>query len=222
MIDLIMSLLPGLPTSLSLTLCALLIAFLLALFLTIILSLKTAIFSAIIQGYITRYLPALLWLVQFFLIYYGPGQFPAIKEYPALWALISTPWVCALLALALNSAAYSTLLFHGAVKAIPKASWQSCQALGMSNYQTLRIILPYALKRALSSYSNEVILIFKSTSLASTITLLEIMGYSQQIFGQTYNVDVFIAAGIIYLCVNGILTLLMRWLEQYTLSFEKI
>lgn len=48
------------------------------------------------------------------------------------------------------------------------------------------------------------------------------MGYSQQIFGQTYDADVFIAAGIIYLCVNGILTLLMRWLEQYALSFEKI
>ncbi|WGO82783.1 arginine ABC transporter permease ArtM [Arsenophonus apicola] len=220
MIDLIISLLPGLPTSLSLTVCALLIAFLLALFLTIILSLKTAIFSSIIKGYITLFTGTPL-LVQFFLIYYGPGQFPALRDYPALWTLISTPWICALLALALNSAAYSTLLFHGAVKAIPKTSWQACQALGMSNYQTLRIILPYALKRALSSYSNEVILIFKSTSLASTITLLEIMGYSQQIFGQTYNVDVFIAAGIIYLSVNGILTLLMRWLEQYALSFEK-
>ncbi|HGJ5875746.1 MAG TPA: arginine ABC transporter permease ArtM [Arsenophonus sp.] len=220
MIYLIISLLPGLPTSLSLTFCALLIAFLLALFFTIILSLKTAIFSSIIQVYLTLFTGTPL-LVQFFLIYYGPGQFPVLKQYPAFWALISTPWFCAMIALALNSAAYSTLLFHGAVKAIPKATWQSCQALGMTNQQTLRIIIPYALKRALSSYSNEVILIFKSTSLASTITLLEIMGYSQQVFGQTYNVDVFIAAGIIYLGVNGILTLLMRWLEQYLLSFEK-
>ena len=220
MIYLIISLLPGLLTSLSLTFCALLIAFLLALFFTIILSLKTAIFSSIIKGYLTLFTGTPL-LVQFFLIYYGPGQFPVLKQYPAFWALISTPWFCAMIALALNSAAYSTLLFHGAVKAIPKATWQSCQALGMANQQTLRIIIPYALKRALSSYSNEVILIFKSSSLASTITLLEIMGYSQQVFGQTYNVDVFIAAGIIYLGVNGILTLLMRWLEQYLLSFEK-
>lgn len=220
MIDLIISLLPGLPTSLSLTLGALLIAFLLALCLTIILSLKITIFSFLIQVYITLFTGTPL-LVQFFLIYYGPGQFLSLREHHTLWALISTPWICALLALALNSAVYSTLLFYGAIKAIPKTSWQACLALGMSNHQTMRIILPYALKRALSSYSNEVILIFKSTSLASTITLLEIMGYSQQIFGQTYNVDVFIAAGIIYLSVNGILTLLMRLLEKYALAFEK-
>ena len=56
---------------------------------------------------------------------------------------------------------FDTAVLHGAVKAIPKGQWQSCQALGMSQKQTMRIILPYAFKRALSSYSNEVVLIFK-------------------------------------------------------------
>lgn len=220
MIDLVISLLPGLSTSLSLTLCALLIAFFLALFLTIILSLNTVIFSSIIQFYITLFTGTPL-LVQFFLIYYGPGQFSALRECTTLWTWISTPWICAMLTLALNSAAYSTLLFYGAVKAIPKTSWQSCQALGMSNQQPLLIILPYAFRRVLSSYSNEVILTSKSTSLASTITLLDIMGYSQQIFAQTYDIDIFLAAGIIYLCINSILILFMRYFERYTLSFEK-
>lgn len=137
-----------------------------------------------------------------------------------LWEFISTPWVCAMLALALNSAAYSTLLFHGAVKAIPSGQWQSCQALGMSKMQTMRIILPYAFKRSLSSYSNEVVLIFKSTSLASTITMLDVMGYSQLIFGQSWNVMAFVAAGIIYLVVNAILTVLMRLIERKALAFE--
>lgn len=155
-----------------------------------------------------------------FLIYNGPGQFESLKNYPQLWEIISTPWICAMVALALNSAAYSTLLFHGAVKAIPAGQWQSCQALGMSKLQTMRIILPYAFKRALSSYSNEVVLIFKSTSLASTITLLDVMGYSRLVFGQTYDVMVFVAAGIIYLCVNALLTLIMRIIERRALAFE--
>lgn len=219
MIDLIISLLPGLPTSLSLTFSALFVAFILAIVFTLVLSLKTRVISHIVRVYITLFTGTPL-LVQFFLIYNGPGQFESLKNYPQLWEIISTPWICAMVALALNSAAYSTLLFHGAVKAIPAGQWQSCQALGMSKLQTMRIILPYAFKRALSSYSNEVVLIFKSTSLASTITLLDVMGYSRLVFGQTYDVMVFVAAGIIYLCVNALLTLIMRIIERRALAFE--
>ena len=135
--------------------------------------------------------------------------------------MLSQPWLCAMVALALNSAAYTTQLFYGAVKAIPSGQWQSCEALGMSRSQTLRILLPFAFKRALSSYSNEVVLIFKSTSLAYTITLMEVMGYSQQMYGRTYDVMVFGAAGVIYLCVNGLLTLIMRMVERRALAFER-
>lgn len=220
LLDYIVDLLPGLPVSLSLTFAALLVAFMLSVLLTLVLSLKPKILTPLVKGYITLFTGTPL-LVQFFLIYYGPGQFKGLKEYPLLWELMSSPWLCALITLALNSAAYSTLLFYGAVKAIPQGQWQSCQALGMSRGQTMRIILPYAFKRALSSYSNEVVLIFKSTSLASTITLLEVMGYSQRIFGQDYDVMVFVAAGVIYLGVNGCLTLAMRLIEHRALAFER-
>ncbi len=54
------------------------------------------------------------------------------------------------------------------------------------------------------------VLVFKSTSLAYTITLMEVMGHGQLLYGRTYDVMVFGAAGIIYLIVNGLLTLLMR------------
>ncbi len=160
-------------------------------------------------------------LVQIFLIYYGPGQFPTLQEYPALWHLLSEPWLCALIALSLNSAAYTTQLFYGAIRAIPEGQWQSCSALGMSKKDTLAILLPYAFKRSLSSYSNEVVLVFKSTSLAYTITLMEVMGYSQLLYGRTYDVMVFGAAGIIYLVVNGLLTLMMRLIERKALAFER-
>ncbi len=173
------------------------VALVLALVFTIILTLKTPFVVWLVRGYITLFTGTPL-LVQIFLIYYGPGQFPTLQEYPLLWHLLSEPWLCALIALSLNSAAYTTQLFYGAIRAIPEGQWQSCGALGMSKKDTLAILLPYAFKRALSSYSNEVVLVFKSTSLAYTITLMEVMGYSQLLYGRTYDVVVFGAAGVIY------------------------
>ncbi|CCG86782.1 arginine ABC transporter permease ArtM [Erwinia piriflorinigrans] len=213
-------LLKGLHTSLSLTLASLVLALVLALLFTVVLALKVPVLSLITRGYITLFTGTPL-LVQIFLIYYGPGQFPAIQSIPWLWGLLSQPWLCALLALSLNSAAYTTLLFHGAVRAIPSGQWQACAALGMGRKDQLRILLPYALKRALSSYSNEVVLVFKSTSLAYTITLMEVMGHGQLLYGRTYDISVFAAAGVIYLCVNGLLTLLMRMVERRALAFER-
>lgn len=220
MLSYIPDLLQGLHTSLSLTVVSLLVALVLALCFTVVLTLRPQGLTLLVQGYITLFTGTPL-LVQIFLIYYGPGQFAWIRETPWLWSALSQPWLCAMLALALNSAAYSTQLFYGAMRAIPNGQWQSCAALGMSKGQTLRILLPYAFKRALSSYSNEVVLIFKSTSLAYTITLMEVMGYAQQLYGRTYDVMVFGAAGVVYLCVNGLLTLMMRLIERRALAFEQ-
>lgn len=213
-------LMKGLPVSLSLTLCDILIALFLALLFTVIVSLKLPVLTPLVKIYITLFTGTPL-LVQIFLIYYGPGQFAALRAIPWLWSLVSQPWLCAMIALALNSAAYSTQLFTGAMRAIPSGQWQSCSALGMSRAQSLRLLMPFAIKRALSSYSNEVVLVFKSTSLAYTITLMDVMGHGQLMYGRTYDVMVFGAAGIIYLCVNGILTLLMRLVEYRALRFER-
>ncbi|OSN10439.1 arginine transporter permease subunit ArtM [Lonsdalea iberica] len=219
MLDYIPELLKGLHTSITLTVTALIAALFLSLLLTIVLTLKTPLLSLVSRAYITLFTGTPL-LVQIFLIYYGPGQFDAIKQIPWLWSLLSQPWLCAMIALALNSAAYTTQLFYGAVRAIPDGQWQSCAALGMNKRQTLRILLPFAFKRALSSYSNEVVLVFKGTSLAYTITLMDVMGYGQLLYGRTYDVLVFGAAGIVYLCVNGLLTLILRMVERRALAFE--
>ena len=220
MLEFLPELLKGLHTSLTLTIASLVVALVLSLLFTIVLTLKTPVLAQIVRGYITLFTGTPL-LVQIFLIYYGPGQFPSLQNYPLVWQLLSEPWLCAMLALSLNSAAYSTLLFHGAIRAIPDGQWQSCGALGMSKKDTLAILLPYAFKRALSSYSNEVVLVFKSTSLAYTITLMEVMGHGQMLYGRTYDVTVFGAAGLIYLVVNGLLTLMMRLIERKALAFER-
>jgi arginine transport system permease protein len=166
----------GLHTSLTLTIASLIVALILSLLFTIVLTLKTPVLIQIVRGYITLFTGTPL-LVQIFLIYYGPGQFPSLQHYPVIWHLLSEPW--------------------------------------------LAILLPYAFKRALSSYSNEVVLVFKSTSLAYTITLMEVMGHGQLLYGRTYDVMVFGAAGLIYLVVNGLLTLMMRVIERKALAFER-
>lgn len=145
MFEYLPELMKGLHTSLTLTVASLIVALILALIFTIILTLKTPVLVWLVRGYITLFTGTPL-LVQIFLIYYGPGQFPTLQEYPALWHLLSEPWLCALIALSLNSAAYTTQLFYGAIRAIPEGQWQSCSALGMSKKDTLAILLPYAFK----------------------------------------------------------------------------
>ena len=208
------------PSSLLLTVVSLLIAFCLALFLTFLLSMENKWVKRAVNLYLTLFTGTPL-LVQFFLIYAGPGQFQWIIDSP-LWYVLSNAWFCAALALALNSAAYSTQLFHGAVKAIPKGQWESCGALGLNRIQTLKILIPYALKRALPSYSNEIILVFKGTALASTITIMDIMGYARQLYGTEYDaLTIYGIAGGIYLIITGIATLLLRKLEKKVLAFER-
>lgn len=131
MFEYLPELMKGLHTSLTLTVASLIVALILALIFTIILTLKTAGAGVAGAGLYHAVLGTPL-LVQIFLIYYGPGQFPTLQEYPALWHLLSEPWLCALIALSLNSAAYTTQLFYGAIRAIPEGQWQSCSALGMS------------------------------------------------------------------------------------------
>lgn len=210
----------GIGTSLQLTFVALMIAFILAVILTFILSLENQPLKWLVNGFITLFTGTPL-LIQFFLIYSGPGQFEWITQGP-LWHFLSDAWFCAMLALALNSAAYSTLLFHGAVKAIPNGQWETCAALGLNRLDTLKILIPYALKRALPSYSNEIVLVFKGTSLASTITIMDIMGYARQLYGTEYDaLSIYGMAGVIYLVITGIMTLILRRIENKVLAFER-
>ncbi len=219
MFDYLITISQGISTSLILTVASLLIAFILAVILTFLLALENKFISFFVNGFTTLFTGTPL-LIQFFLIYSGPGQFQWLIDSP-LWTLFSSAWFCAILALALNSAAYSTLLFHGAVKAIPKGQWESCQALGLNRLQVLKILIPYALKRSMPSYSNEIVLVFKGTSLASTIAILDIMGYARQLYGMEYDaIGIYGVAGAIYLVITGIMTLGLRMIEKRMLAFE--
>ncbi|WP_066016934.1 arginine ABC transporter permease ArtM [Endozoicomonas atrinae] len=214
-------LLKGLGTTLELTLASLFTGLMLAILFTIVLSLKVRTLNWLVRLQILLFTGTPL-LIQIFLIYYGPAQFDVIKS-SIFWPWLSQPWFCAMLALALNSAAYSTLLFKGAIDAVPKSDWEACMALGMTHRQALlRVILPHAARRALPAYGNEIILVMKGSSLASTITLMDLMGYAARLNAQTYDtLTVFTMAGLIYLAMTGILTLLIRFMEHKALAFSR-
>lgn len=142
-------------------------------------------------------------LVQLFLIYYGAGQFAWLRD-TSLWFILREPMVCAILALSFNTACYTTILLQGAIKSVPQNEIAACEAIGMSKWLAFRrIIFPRALRLALPAYSNEVLMILKGTSLASTITLLDLMGMTQQLIAQTYEpVVLYVIVGIIYLILH--------------------
>ncbi len=153
-------------------------------------------------------------LVQIFLIYYGLGQFEVVRD-SMLWIVLREAYWCAILALTLNTGAYASEILRGAVLSVPHGQVEAARACGMSRWTTFRrIVAPLALRQALPAYGNELILMVKASSLASTITLLEITGIARRLIGQTFAVfEIFIVAGAIYLLLNLAATRAVRWAE---------
>ncbi|WP_421203992.1 arginine ABC transporter permease ArtM [Aeromonas enteropelogenes] len=215
----LVTLLGGLLTTLELTLFSLLLGITLALLMTWVLERRIPLATQLVQLWVLIFTGTPL-LIQIFLIYYGPGQFEWLKQSP-LWPLLKQPWFCAVLALGLNTAAYSTRLFKGALDAIPAGEVEACRALGFSAGQTLWMKVRHAARRLVPAYSNEVILVLKGSSLASTITIMDIMGLAQCLNAQTYDtLAVFGVAGALYLTMNGLLTIGFRWCERRALAFQ--
>ena len=155
-------------------------------------------------------------LVQIYLIYYGSGQFRHFLQDAGLWIFFREAWCCAISALALNTGAYTAEIIRGGIQSVSSGEIEAGRALGMSPFTLFRrIIFPLAIRQALPAYGNEVILMVKSSSLASTITILEITGIAKKIIAATYApVEVFIIAGTLYLVMNFMITRVITWGER--------
>ena len=153
-------------------------------------------------------------LVQIFLIYYGIAQFEIIRE-TFVWSFFKEAYWCGILALTLNTCAYSSEIIRGGIQSVPFGQIESAKSVGMSRFLLYRrLILPIAFRQALPAYGNEIILMVKATSLVSTITLMEVTGIARQIIAKTFSpVEVFIVAGLIYLTINFIITRLVNFCE---------
>ncbi|MGE8498634.1 MAG: ABC transporter permease [Pseudomonas sp.] len=159
-------------------------------------------------------------LVQLFLIYYGLAQFEAVRE-SVLWPYLSNATFCACLAFAINTSAYSAEILAGSLKATPHGEIEAAKAMGMSRAKLYRrILLPSAMRRALPQYSNEVIMMLHTTSLASIVTLIDITGAARTVNSQYYlPFEAFITAGVIYLCLTFVLVRLFKLAERRWLAY---
>lgn len=210
-----LSLLGGVPLTLNLAViamtCGTVMAFALAL-----MRISPFWFLRIIAfGYVTAYRGTPL-LVQIFLIYYGFGQFRPTLQALGMWAVFREPYWCAIIALSLNCGAYASEVLRGGLLSVPRQQVEAARSVGMS--RTLlyrRIVLPVAIRQALPAYGSEIIIMIKSTSLASVITLMEVTGTAAKLVSESYRViEVFAAAGAIYLLINFVLAMAVALLER--------
>lgn len=159
-------------------------------------------------------------LVQLFLIYYGLAQFEVVRE-SVFWPWLSSATFCACLAFAINTSAYTAEIIAGSLRATPHGEIEAARAMGMSRaLMYRRILLPSAMRRALPQYSNEVIMMLQTTSLASIVTLMDITGAARAVNAQYYlPFEAYITAGAIYLALTFILVRLFKLAERRWLGY---
>ena len=148
-------------------------------------------------------------MLQLLIIFYGPG----LLGLPAF----STRFLAAVIAFVINYACYFSEIYRGGIQSISKGQYEAGQVLGMTRSQIfMRVVLLQVIRRVLAPMSNEVMTLVKDTSLANTISVIEIIRVATTI-SSTYAVNIIfpiLYAGVFYLAFIGILTLLFGWLEK--------
>ena len=154
-------------------------------------------------------------LVQLFIIYFGLAQIEYLRS-SFLWVVLKEHYWCAIIAFALNTGAYTSEIFRSAFETIDKGIIEAGKSLGIPNSKIFyKIKLPIALRQSLPAYGNEMILMLKGTSLASTVTLMDLTGVAKFIISTTYKpVEIFIVAGSIYLLITFVIHNIIKFLEK--------
>ncbi|NOG30709.1 ABC transporter permease [Halomonas sp. CH40] len=158
-------------------------------------------------------------LIQLYLIYYGVVFVDGIQE-TWLWVILEDPFMPALIAFTLNTAAYTTEIFRGAIKSTPKGEIEAARAYGMStNLMLRRVVLPSAFRRALPAYGNEVIFMLHASAIASVVTIMDLTGAARFVYARFYApFEAFLFVAAIYLCLTFAILYFFRYLEKKLLA----
>ena len=154
-------------------------------------------------------------LVQIFIIYFGLGQIEYLRS-TVLWTVLKEPYWCAIIAFALNTGAYTSEILRSAFQTIKPGIIEAGKSLGIPNKIIFyKIQIPIAIRQSLPAYGNEIILMMKGTSLASTVTIMDLTGVAKYIISTTFKpIEVFIIAGGIYLFMTFIIHNVIKFLEK--------
>ena len=201
-------------TTLKLLSISLVIGLFIGLFFAILRVNNNLVFGKIAYGYsyVFRGTPL---LVQIFIIYYGFGQVEFIRE-SIFWVILKEPHWCAIIAFALNTGAYTSEILRSAFQTIKPGIIEAGKSLGISNKIIFyKVQIPIAIRQSLPAYGNEIILMLKGTSLASTVTLMDLTGVAKYIISTTFKpIEVFIVAGGIYLFMTFVIHNVIKFLEK--------
>lgn len=161
--------------------------------------------------------------VQLLVFYSGVYSLDIVRGTDLLNAFFRSGMNCTVLALTLNTCAYTTEIFAGYIRAVPNGEIEAARAYGFSWIKLYRcIILPSALRSAIPAYSNEVILMLHSTALAFTATVPDVLKIARDINAATYQpFYAFGIAAVIYLMVSFVLIGLFKQAEKRWLRHVK-
>ncbi|GKV68680.1 amino acid ABC transporter permease [Sporosarcina sp. NCCP-2716] len=157
--------------------------------------------------YLMRGTPLLLQLLFFV---FGLPLIPVIGEY-----LVIDRFAAAALAFILNYAAYFAEIFRGGLLSIDKGQYEAAQVLGLNKWQTTtRIVIPQMIRIALPALANESVTLVKDTALLYAVAVPELLHFAQTAVNRDFTIVPFVLAGIIYLLITAVLTLVFKWLER--------
>lgn len=196
----------GLRNTIILLVGSLCLASLLAIPLAVARAMRTPVLSTLVFAYTYLFRGTPL-LVQVYLLYYGAAQFSFVRD-SYLWVILREAWWCAFISITLCSGAYITEVFRGAIEAVPRGEIEAAKACGMSGFTVFRrITLPSALRNALPAYANEVIFSVHATVIASTVTIIDILGAAKQFNNKYYLAfDGFFIAAALYMSLVFIIS----------------
>lgn len=173
-----------------------------------VISVITNVFLLIIRG-----TPLML---QLLVVYFGPGLF--VRWLVSQGFVVSFKWnrfVAAIVALAINYAAYFAEIYRGGIESIPKGQYEASKVLGYTSGQTFfRIILPQVIKRIVPAMGNEVITLVKDTALVSVIGVSELLMVAKERQGALFSFVPLFIAGVFYFVMNWIVSIGFQKLEK--------
>tara|TARA_B100001057_G_scaffold340939_1_gene341738 strand:+ start:693 stop:1370 length:678 start_codon:yes stop_codon:yes gene_type:complete len=217
-LELMISSFPKLLSATVITLKLLLVSLIIGLFIGLLFAIlrlnKNILINKFAYGYSYLFRGTPL-LVQIFIIYFGFGQIEYLRT-TFLWVVLKEPYWCAIIAFALNTGAYTSEILRSAFQTIKSGIIEAGKSLGISSKIIFyKIQVPLAIRQSLPAYGNEIILMMKGTSLASTVTLMDLTGVAKYIISTTFKpIEVFIVAGGIYLFMTFIIHNIIKFLEK--------
>lgn len=154
-------------------------------------------------------------LCQLYLIYYGSGQFHVALQTAGVWWMLRDAFWCAAFTFTLNTAAYQAEIIRGALKSLPAGQTEAARALGLTTGSVYRLVLlPQALTLALRPLGNELILMIKASSVASVVTVVDLMGATKRAFADSVDFEVYLWAAALYLIAVEMVRRVWNMLER--------